>query len=149
MTVTSQSDSDRDSGWPDSGSESLGRLPPPGPGPWPSRPRRCCRDGIQKVRSHKVTKKKATGAHEIFASQCQHAFFSQHACSEKNACVNMHVDMRFFHDRTPAEETMDWSSTLTSGSILKNPSWRLCGVFALSFRAPLHAFLRCRIESGT
>jgi len=58
----SDSLSDRDSGWPDSGSESLGRLPPPGPGPRPSRPRRCWRDGIQKVRSHKVTKKKATGA---------------------------------------------------------------------------------------
>jgi hypothetical protein len=49
---------------PDSGSESLarGRLPPPGQGPRPSRPRHCWRDGIQKVRSHKVTKKKATGA---------------------------------------------------------------------------------------
>ena len=53
----SDSLSDRDSGWPDSGSESLGRLPPPGPGPRPSRPRRCWRDGIQKVRSHKVTQK--------------------------------------------------------------------------------------------
>ena len=60
----SDSLSDRDSGWPDSGSESLarGRLPPPGQGPRPSRPRHCWRDGIQKVRSHKVTKKKATGA---------------------------------------------------------------------------------------
>ena len=53
-----QSDSDSDSGWPDSGSESLGRLPPPGPGQRPSRPRRCCGTGYRKSEVTKSQRRK-------------------------------------------------------------------------------------------
>jgi len=63
----SDSLSDRDSGWPDSGSESLGRLPPPGPGQRPSRPRRCCGTGYRKSQSHKEESHGCTETHlEVF-----------------------------------------------------------------------------------